>query len=214
MNSCGAKECAYKTARLKTKNNKNYEMVREQNKLKTKEINTKKEKIRKEISNLNRYHKELDQGYKIGMSVDNPTDVNREYWTINFIENNLFDKEQCINYHKCSASYIDKTKKFFSILIPNKPTKDTIEQRINKEFNNIFTINDRIFIKPLEIDLINEENKFGIEYNGLIWHSLGKSEHSKFNNLNEREFKNKHINKTNLAEGKGIQLFHIFENEC
>lgn len=56
-----------------------------------------------------------------------------------------------------------------------------------------------------EIDLLNHEHKFGIEYNGLLWHSFGKY----FPNNLDQFNKNKHLEKTILMEQKGYQLFHI-----
>ena len=50
-----------------------------------------------------------------------------------------------------------------------------------------------------------------IEYNGIMFHSHGISEHSRFNNpITAPKY---HLNKTELVEEKGYQLFHIFENE-
>ena len=75
-------------------------------------------------------------------------------------------------------------------------------------------LNDRTIIKPLELDILSEEHKFAIEYDGLMYHSFGKNKSSKFNNfMFEKEDKNKHLKKTELCELKGIQLYHIFENE-
>lgn len=53
-----------------------------------------------------------------------------------------------------------------------------------------------------EVDIYLPNNKFGIEYNGLYWHSDSKG-----------KGRNYHLNKTNELEGQGISLFHIFENE-
>jgi transcription initiation factor IIE alpha subunit len=62
-------------------------------------------------------------------------------------------------------------------------------------------INDRSTLGALEIDVLFKDHSFGIEYNGLYWHS--------------DEFKDKkyHLNKTELMEERGYQLFHIFEPE-
>ena len=90
-------------------------------------------------------------------------------------------------------------------------TKAELELR---ELITNYKSNDRTFIKPLELDLFVPDKNFAIEYNGIMYHSFGKSKHSKFNTfMNEREDKNKHLVKTELCESKGVQLFHIFENE-
>ena len=52
-----------------------------------------------------------------------------------------------------------------------------------------------------EIDIYIPDNKLGIEFDGLYWHSDLFLD------------KNYHLNKTELCEKAGIQLLHIFENE-
>ena len=70
-----------------------------------------------------------------------------------------------------------------------------------------FSHRDRFIINPLEIDLLCEEFKFGIEFNGWIWHSFGKTFPNNIDNID----KNKHLYKTEQAEQKGYQLFHILD---
>lgn len=75
-------------------------------------------------------------------------------------------------------------------------------------------LNDRSFIKPKEVDILSHENRLGIEYDGILWHSFGKSQYKSMDNFsNEKTGKSNHIIKTQLVESKGYQLFHIFENE-
>jgi len=63
-------------------------------------------------------------------------------------------------------------------------------------FNDTKTLGSK-----LELDIYLPENNFAIEFNGLRWHSeLYKN-------------KNYHLNKTELSEKKGIQLYHVFEDE-
>ena len=47
------------------------------------------------------------------------------------------------------------------------------EKEINAYFQNIFETNSRKIIPPKEIDLFSKEYKFGIEYNGNVYHSFG-----------------------------------------
>jgi len=85
-------------------------------------------------------------------------------------------------------------------------------QKISKDIQIIHS--DRDLINPQEIDILIPSKNFGIEFDGLMFHSTGKSQYSMFNNyFEEREFKNKHKNKTEECENKKFQLFHIFENE-
>ena len=77
-------------------------------------------------------------------------------------------------------------------------------------YSNINIIqNDRNIIKPLELDIIFPEYNTAIEYDGILWHSYGTGYPNNFSALNKKY----HLNKTNLVEEKGYQLFHIFENE-
>ena len=66
--------------------------------------------------------------------------------------------------------------------------------------------NTRSIIDSNEIDLYLLKYKIGIEFDGLFWHSS-------YDDESDYKIKNKHLNKTNLCRDKGIQLFHIFENE-
>lgn len=69
-----------------------------------------------------------------------------------------------------------------------------------------FTQNNREVIKPFEIDLFSENHKFGIEINGVYWHSSGST-------ANDKSMSEKHVMKTDLMESNGYALFHVFENE-
>jgi hypothetical protein len=62
---------------------------------------------------------------------------------------------------------------------------------------------DRTILEGREIDILIESHKLGIEFDGLYYHSVnsgGKDKHY-------------HVSKTDMAESKGYQLLHIFENE-
>lgn len=62
---------------------------------------------------------------------------------------------------------------------------------------------DRTILKPKEIDLLVEDKKLGIEFNGLQYHS-------EFNGGKDKFY---HLDKTNNTELADYQLLHIFENE-
>jgi hypothetical protein len=59
----------------------------------------------------------------------------------------------------------------------------------------------RNFKEVKEIDIINHDNKIGIEFNGLYWHS------------NAFKDKNYHLAKTEAMSKRGYVLLHIFEDE-
>jgi hypothetical protein len=60
---------------------------------------------------------------------------------------------------------------------------------------------DRTVLDGKEIDILIPSIKLGIEFDGLYWHSDLFLD------------KNYHLNKTKLANSKGYQLIHIFEDE-
>jgi len=79
------------------------------------------------------------------------------------------------------------------------------EENYIKEF--IGGISSKKIIYPYELDVYSKKYNFAVEYNGLLWHSEGNTFPVKKN------MKNYHLRKTELCEEKGIQLFHIFEDE-
>lgn len=62
---------------------------------------------------------------------------------------------------------------------------------------------DRTILNGKEIDIVVEDKKLGIEFDGLRYHSIISGGKDKYY----------HLDKTELAEFKGYQLLHIFENE-
>ncbi len=73
------------------------------------------------------------------------------------------------------------------------------------------TLNDKKTIKPLELDIHLNDKKIAIEFNGMMWHSHGTSNHSRFNKIILKP--NRHLDKTKRCQGKDIDLIHIFEDE-
>lgn len=136
---------------------------------------------------------------------------------INFIKGNFntedfYNEEYKVFCKKCNkeSAFVFKSKERV-LKCPICDESYTVTHKINEEFNNIFKMNDRKFISPLEIDMINYENKLCIEYNGLMFHSYGKSEYDKFNKLDIDEYY--HLRKTEKVQNNGFTLLHIFENE-
>ena len=129
--------------------------------------------------------------------------LNEAYIKEHFVRDNRFDYEPAMTYFNCSRSYFQKFD---------------LPKRINcgEDWIRNITggVTDRTLIAPLEIDSLSHVHKFGVEFNGLAWHSIGKSTSTPFDNyLQEPEFRLKHLNKTQLVERKNYQLFHIFEDE-
>lgn len=69
-------------------------------------------------------------------------------------------------------------------------------------FNDVIS-GDRNTIKPKEIDITLKQISFGIEFNGLYWHS----------EVVDSTKKDDLLNKTIMCKEKGIKLMHIFSDE-
>ncbi len=95
----------------------------------------------------------------------------------------------------------------------SKPEQD-IADFIRDNYKGTVIQNDRVVLNGKELDIYLPDLGFAIEYNGLMWHSFGKHKSEKFDNYSlVHGNKNNHLIKTKECEKKGIQLFHIFENE-
>ena len=101
------------------------------------------------------------------------------------------------------VEHFNENKRNFSV--HSKPEKYLFE---NIQTENKVVGNRKLIGK--ELDIFLPSINLGIEYNGLIWHSSGKSEHKRFNKTTDNL---KHYQKMLKCESKGIQLFNIFEHE-
>lgn len=64
-----------------------------------------------------------------------------------------------------------------------------------------------------EIDIYLPERKLGIEYDGLVYHTVEHFLGDKHRNWSEAKAKGRNEWKTNECEKRGIRLIHIFEDE-
>lgn len=140
-------------------------------------------------------------------------DMNKEYWEENFHDEKLdaFDIIKCANYHNISLCTVSVKLKEFNITMRPKYSSVNEFEIINyiKQLNVSVVHKDRKVINPLEIDVYIPEKKLGIEFDGLSFHSSGESSCE----LDRGISSNYHLNKTKSCSDKGVQLFHIFENE-
>lgn len=84
------------------------------------------------------------------------------------------------------------------------PVSTSKGERLIAELLSKYTtveLSNRTILEGLEIDIYLPKLNLGIEYNGEYWHSEAK------------KGRNYHLDKTKLAESKGIRLVHIFEHE-
>ena len=79
-----------------------------------------------------------------------------------------------------------------------------------KEFAPNVRQHDKTIIGPYELDVVIDELKLAIEFNGDYWHST-KHYLEKYGNLDE--YYGYHLNKTIEANKKGYRLIHISESE-
>ena len=148
--------------------------------------------------------------------ITNLENYNEEYIRANFIKDGYFLKDECCNYFNIYYTTVNNFKKKFNIIEPNKQNKTRTQQEIY-DFIKGFYNDEVIFcennvINPYELDIYIPDKKLAIEYDGLLYHSFGKSKYNMFNNY-KLEKRNYHLQKTEMCEEKGIKLFHIFENE-
>lgn len=136
-----------------------------------------------------------------------------------FILSNFINIDKTFNIYKfqeffnCGNATAYKHLKSMDIEY-NKTQKQSQYEKdiINFLQNHVADVEDRD--KSLinkEIDILIKSNRFGIEFNGLMYHSHGTSKFSPFNNPSIEP--KRHLDKTIQMEDKDFQLFHIFENE-
>ena len=84
----------------------------------------------------------------------------------------------------------------------SKAEIEIYEYIVNLRIDDVLS-NDRNLIKPKEIDILSKQNNFGIEFNGLYWHSDVIDKTTKYDLLN----------KTKLCKDLGVKLMHIYSDE-
>ena len=142
--------------------------------------------------------------------IPNSENFNVDYIKENFIENGLFKIKEFAEYFDITYEWAMQTKNKLGITEPNKRLKTKTQTKLFMDIpteNKI--LNYRKLIFPQEVDIYLPDIKLAIEYDGLMFHSQGKSKYSIFKGVS----KNYHLDKTNLVESEGAQLFHIFEGE-
>ena len=155
----------------------------------------------------------------------NLKNYNKEYIEANFIEDGYFLFRECKAYFNIKQdTTMHRMKRRFDIVYPNKRMRSVVEKEIvaflrtfyekTITMNNFDVLSANVLGKrnPLELDIYLPDSKLAIEFDGLMYHSYGKSQYDVFNNYDDIDA-NKHLSKTLMCESLGIQLLHIFENE-
>lgn len=148
------------------------------------------------------------------INMTNMQDYNKDFVIANFIKDNKLNYSAFINHYNLSGSCIQTRLQYLGIPKTKSNYISSPEQEI-KDFltslNISFVSNSRSIIQG-ELDIYIPDFKIAIEFNGIYFHSYGKS------NINPKQGdllfqKSRHIDKTIQCEQQGIKLFHIFENE-
>ena len=119
------------------------------------------------------------------------TEYKLKYPSIKFISDN-YSKNVKKNYEKTLLHYESK--------FTTKPQLEIYE--LIKSFGVDVKLNDKKLLRGVEIDILIDEFKLGIEYNGLYYHTESNGKDNRF-----------HLNKTKLMNECGYKLIHIFEDE-
>lgn len=108
----------------------------------------------------------------------------------------------------CSYSYIERILKRFGLWDALDHYTSFYEAEIAKHFaeRGVVLVKDRAVLGNREIDLYSPEHRIGIEINGDYWHSEKSPAPA-------RRIRTYHQHKSQLAESKGIFIYHVFEHE-
>ena len=139
----------------------------------------------------------------------------------NQIHDNKYDYS-LVNYENYDTKVIIKCSKHGEFL--QKPgnhlrgygcpkCKNGIELKLLNFLDENTIFRDRNFIAPLELDFLNLERKFAIEFNGILYHSYGINKTRYLNNINSLSTKNinKHLNKFIKCLQNNVNLMNINE---
>ena len=138
----------------------------------------------------------------------------KEYIKSHFIKDNRFLIVECMKFFNYSYPTINRFKAVAGITVPNKREYLGIKQKevadyIRSIYSGTVLENDHEVIAPYELDIYIPEKKIAIEFNGLMYHSIG----IQFPAQTDNRLVTYHKMKTDLCREKGIQLLHIYESE-
>ena len=150
-------------------------------------------------------------------NMKNIENYNEEYIRANFIKDGYFDLLACKEYFGISQDItLNRMKPRFNILEPNLRQRSRLQKEIVDFIKTFYKgeirVNDFSFSKKLEIDVYIPEKNLAIEFDGLLYHSYGKSKYPRFDNAGSEDMYY-HLRKTEMCEDQGVKLFHIWENE-
>ena len=127
----------------------------------------------------------------------NLTYISGDYENIDSI---LIFKDENGKIGKKSLKNIQKSPYAINRFTYSKPQEEIKEYILKLNFN--IRYNDRIAIKPKELDIYIKEKSFAIEFNGLYWHSEAAKKGYRH-----------HTDKYKQCKEKNIKLFAIYSDE-
>lgn len=112
---------------------------------------------------------------------------------------------QCLNIFSTyiSCGHLPTCKKCHPPRYTFKSGEENEVYEFIKTFNNNIEQKERLLIHPLELDIVDRENKIAVEYCGLYWHA----------ELSNNKDKNYHLNKLIACNNAGFRLITIFSDE-
>lgn len=117
----------------------------------------------------------------------------------------LFKCDKGHNFEISSSSYVSRIKSNLPICTTCYTIGDQKSIKEKELFNFIQSTYDgkitQSYRDGLEIDIYLPQLKLGFEFNGIYWHN------------EEKKGKYYHLNKTNYFKSKGINIFHIWEDD-
>lgn len=141
--------------------------------------------------------------------MSNDVDMFKSFINITATNNGFTFRHQIADYLTISYSYLN------NLMRKNDMDNDYLSLGTSKSYKEqeVFDYvkslgvkvkhSDRTILNGKEIDILIESHKLGIEFDGIRYHSV-------FTGNKDKMY---HVDKTNLAEQRGYQLLHIFENE-
>lgn len=126
----------------------------------------------------------------------------REYIQSNFEDKPSFAQVASkLQVGSCTVGKIAHSFNLEDLFNPNSSQGELEIFNLLNSWNIMVELHNRIVLDGKEIDVYCPELKLGIEFNGDFWHSEARLP------------KNYHLDKSLLAESKGIRIIHIYEYE-
>lgn len=149
--------------------------------------------------------------------ITNKECLNEDYVKQNFIKDGYFYIKDFCEFFNLKYEIVQRYYKvLFNITEPNKSYKLQRQIEVYEYIKSIYPgevqLNTHKIIAPQELDIYIPEKHLAIEFDGIMYHSFGKSNVAYWDNADEEDPKY-HLKKTEECNKLNIQLLHIFENE-